>query len=376
MGYALLFSGQGTQHPQMLPWIDAAPAAQPVLRVLEECLGGNWRALLADDTCRASNALAQPLIVGTALAAWAALRPLLAQPPQVVAGYSIGEVAACAAAGAFTPEQAIPLARQRASLMDAAVAGVDTGLLAISAVPEADVLAQCPGLECAIRIAADNNLFGGTRAALAQAEEALRGRATIKRICVALASHTSWMRSATLAFGKLLETSPLQPLECPVALNATGTTTRSTRVLQPALAAQLSQCVQWDSCMAAVAERQPACWRSAAARRSPACGLRATRRSRPARSMTSAAPRARRTGSRGRCDRSVGSVLLGTEGPAPGLAGAGGSVRGRTERATLAKKLLAIDSLGQLGHVACAHTAGSAVVLPRVHDPDDLLDEG
>lgn len=259
MGYALLFSGQGTQHPQMFPWIDAAPAAQPVLRVLEECIGGNWRALLTADACRASNALAQPLIVGTALAAWAALRPLLAQPPQAVAGYSIGEVAACAAAGAFTPEQAIPLARQRASLMDAAVAGVDTGLLAISAVPEADVLALCPGLECAIRIAADNNLFGGTRAALAQAEEALRGRATFKRICVALASHTSWMRSASLEFGKLLETSPMHPLECAIALNATGATTRNARVLRAALAAQLSQCVEWDACMAAVAERQPAC---------------------------------------------------------------------------------------------------------------------
>jgi [acyl-carrier-protein] S-malonyltransferase len=197
--------------------------------------------------------------VGTALAAWAALRPLLPQSPEVVAGYSVGEVTASAAAGAFAPEQAILLAQQRASLMDAAVAGVDTGLLAISAVPEAEVLALCPGLECAIRIDPDNNLFGGTRDALAQAEQALRGRATFKRICVALASHTSWMRSASLEFGKLLETSRLQALKCPVALNATGGTTRSTRVLQSALAAQLSQCVEWGSCMAAVAERQPSC---------------------------------------------------------------------------------------------------------------------
>jgi [acyl-carrier-protein] S-malonyltransferase len=259
MGYALLFSGQGTQHPQMCPWMDEAPAAQPVLCALEECIGGSWRERLAADACRASNALAQPLIVGTALAAWTALRALLPQPPEVVAGYSVGEVAACAAAGAVTPEAAIGLARQRAFLMDAAVAGVDTGLLAISALPEAEVLALCPGLECAIRIAPDNNLFGGTRAALAQAAHALSGRATIKPICVALASHTSWMRSASQEFGKLLETSGWQPLECPVALNATGATTRSTRILQSALAAQVAQCVEWGSCMTAVAERQPSC---------------------------------------------------------------------------------------------------------------------
>lgn len=259
MSYALLFSGQGTQHPQMLPWIDTAPAARPVLRALDACLGGPWRARLAADACPPSNALAQPLIVGTALAAWSVLRPLLPQPPEVVAGYSVGEVAACAAAGACAPEEAILLARQRASLMDAAVAGIDTGLLAASGVPEAQVLAQCPGLECAIRIDPDNNLFGGTRAALAHAEQVLSGRGTCKHICVALASHTAWMRSAAQAFERVLENTRLRALECPVALNATGTTTRSTQVLQAALAAQLAQCVEWGSCMAAIAERQPSC---------------------------------------------------------------------------------------------------------------------
>lgn len=258
MSYALLFSGQGTQHPQMLPWVDAAPAAQPVLHALDACMGGHWRSSLAAGNCHA-NALAQPLIVGTALAAWTVLRSLLPQPPEVVAGYSVGEVAACAAAGACTAQEAIGLARERARLMDVAVAGADTGLLAISGLPEAEVLALCPGLECAIRIAPDNNLFGGARDALAQAEQALLGRATCKRICVTVASHTSWMRSAATAFGQVLEAAPWRPLQCPVALNATGTTTRSASALRAALAAQLARCVEWGSCMTAVAERQPSC---------------------------------------------------------------------------------------------------------------------
>jgi len=259
MSYALLFSGQGTQHAQMLPWLDGESAAQPLLQLLEDGIGGNWRHRLEADGCRASNALAQPLIVGTALAAWAALRPLLPEGPQVVAGYSVGEVAACAAAGAYGAQQAIALARQRAALMEAAVAGHDTGLLAISAITEAAVLAACPGLECAIRIDVDNNLFGGTRQALAEAQQVLQGRAQFQRICVALASHTSWMRTAAEAFGDVVAGIDPRPPECPIALNASGATSRSAAVVASALPAQIARCVEWGACMASIAERRPAC---------------------------------------------------------------------------------------------------------------------
>jgi [acyl-carrier-protein] S-malonyltransferase len=259
MSYAVLFSGQGTQHAQMLPWLDGAPAAQPVLAHLGTCVRGDWRALLAADRCRASNALAQPLIVGTALAAWAALRPLLSQAPAVMAGYSVGELAAFAAAGAYAPHQAIALAQQRAALMDVAVEGADTGMVAISAMLEADVLSACAGMECAIRIDPDNNVFGGDRNALVEAQRVLQHRARFKPICVALASHTSWMRSAADAMRAVVEAIGLRPPECPVALNAIGATSRNARVLGSALAAQLAQCVQWGACMAAVEERKPAC---------------------------------------------------------------------------------------------------------------------
>lgn len=260
MSFAMLFSGQGSQHMAMLPWLDSAPQAQPVLDAMRAALGTNdWRAALADDACRARNAMAQPLITGTALAAWAVLGPLLGETPVVVAGYSVGELPACAAAGLFTPAQALALAGVRAGLMDNAVAGHDTGMLAISQVPRERVLAAAPGLECAIRIDPDNNVYGGTRAALRQAEAALAGRAQFKPICVAIASHTSWMRGAALGFAKELGGQPLGTVECPVAMNATGSTLREPSRIALALSAQLAQPVQWDACMAAVAERQPGC---------------------------------------------------------------------------------------------------------------------
>jgi [acyl-carrier-protein] S-malonyltransferase len=259
MSYALLFPGQGTQHAQMLPWLEAAPAAQPALRALTDAIGADWRRLLEDGRCRSNNALAQPLIVGTALAAWAVLRPLLPEHPEVVAGYSVGEVAAFAAAGVLGVEQAIALARQRAAWMDGAVAGRETGLVGIGSMTEAEVLGACHGLECAIRIDVDSNIYGGTSQSLASARETLADRAKFTDICVTLASHTSWMQDAAAGFADELRATPLHRPSCPIALNATGMTARDIPVLASALARQVGQCVEWRACMASVAERRPGC---------------------------------------------------------------------------------------------------------------------
>jgi [acyl-carrier-protein] S-malonyltransferase len=154
---------------------------------------------------------------------------------------------------------ALFLAQQRAALMDAAVAGHDTGLLAIRGVSEPQVLQACPELECAIRIAPDNNVFGGLRSSLDAVQLELQDRAQFTRLCVALASHTSWMGAAAEGFRAALATLPLRAPGCALALDATGGTTRNARVVADALVTQLTTTVRWDECMAAVAERRPTC---------------------------------------------------------------------------------------------------------------------
>lgn len=259
MSYALIFSGQGTQHTQMLPWLEQQELAHTVLAALSRHMAGNWREMLRGARGRLSNAQAQPLIVGTALAAWAALRPLLSTPPAIVAGYSVGEIAACSAAGMLSAEDAVTLAAMRARFMDSAVAGHETGMVFVGGISERDVLATCAGLETAIRIDDETNVFGGLLAALDKAQVALGHLVQPKRICVALASHTSWMREATVTFRHAMNEVLFEPPDCPMALNATGETTRSVATIVPLLASQLSQPVEWGACMAAIAERQPAC---------------------------------------------------------------------------------------------------------------------
>ena len=262
MTYALLFTGQASQHPAMLSWLEAEPAATPTLMAMSERLGSDWRAQLHNENRRSDNAFAQVLITGTSLAAWAALQDKLLELPAVVAGYSVGELSAFSCAGVFSPEQALQLATQRAHLMDQSVLGLKTGLLSVTGLTESavtEVYANL-GIECAIRIGTNQNLFAGTEKILSKVAPLLEARgAFCKRLDVRVASHSSWMKSASDDFSELLTAMPFANPICPIALNALGVLSRKPIELRTALSQQISSTVQWSACMDAVAERQVSC---------------------------------------------------------------------------------------------------------------------
>lgn len=262
MSYAVLFSGQASQHPDMLPWLESEPAAAETVRAMSELLGPDWRHLLHDPKCRSDNAFAQVLITGTSLAAWAAIKDRLPARPAVVAGYSVGELPAFACAGVFDTDQALMLAVQRAALMDQAVAGLQTGLLSVSGISEATVVAACAdlGIECAIRVTVNHAIFAGTDDALAQAALVLVALGAVcKRLEVRVASHSSWMAPAARTFAEILHGVPFAAPYCPVAVNALGVLSRKPSELRQALSQQLASTVQWSSCMEAMAERKVSC---------------------------------------------------------------------------------------------------------------------
>lgn len=260
MSYAVLFSGQGTQHPGMLPWLESTPASQPALQVMQAVLGEDWRSGLEHVHMRSSNAFAQPLIVGTALAAWAALAAQLPESPAVVAGYSVGELASYAAAGVFSASAAIRLAVQRAAQMDAAVAGLDTGLLSVSGVSTEQVLQSCADLQCAIHMAAEQGIYAGQCTALEAASERLTGKGAVcKLLEVRVASHSRWMERAAKGFSDDLAQQTFARPQAPLVLNATGASSRDLQTLRAALSAQIDHTVQWSACLDAVAEQGVAC---------------------------------------------------------------------------------------------------------------------
>jgi [acyl-carrier-protein] S-malonyltransferase len=259
MSVALLFPGQGTQHVSMLPWLESADAARPALAALRAVIGDDWRARLADAAWSQSNAVAQALVTGTSIAAWAALAPGL---PRVVAvaGYSVGELAACVAAGLVDVDDAMTLAVRRAAAMDACASDGEAGLLGLSNVDPDAVATACArwGLEVAIRTGERRCIVGGATPALAEAAaylSALGAKAT--PLGVRVASHTRAMRAAVPALARALASAHWHAPRAAWVAGITGAVVRDTAEVRRVLAEQVATTVRWDACMDTVAERRP-----------------------------------------------------------------------------------------------------------------------
>ncbi len=257
-GFALLFSGQGTQHPDMLPWLDDD---DDLVRGVEQRLGiAHWRAALADRAWSIRNVNAQLLLTGLALAAWRQLSTRLPRPA-AVAGYSVGELAGFSMAGVFDARTALCLARDRAQAMDASRPDVDGGLMAVSDLDESRMerLLHDFDLDLSIRNGPSNVVLGGRVEDLVAAEHAAvaaGGRCT--RLGVAVASHSRWMQDAAARFARTLEQVDVHAPSVALFSNAAG------RVHDPsqartALAQQLQRTVRWDECMQQINDRQVSC---------------------------------------------------------------------------------------------------------------------
>ena len=253
MSLALLFPGQGVQNPDMLAWVDAEPLAQPALAALARHLGHDWRERLADTGWATANRHAQPLLTGLSLAAWACLAPRLPRPDAVL-GYSVGELPAASAAGAFDVDEALDLARLRAAAMDAA-SSEPAGLIAVHGPVD-----ERFGLDLAIDLSPDRAILGGSLDQIASATPALLARgAEVKPLAIRVASHTLHMAPAVAAFESSLTSRRWRPLASAFIANLDGAELRRPHALKQALAGQIAHTVQWRRAMATLAERRPRC---------------------------------------------------------------------------------------------------------------------
>jgi len=262
MTYALVFPGQGTQHGAMLPWLSRCEESAPLLQSLDEMLGADWRVRVDDAAWATRNAVAQPLVTGVSLAAWAALAPHLG-PPAFVAGYSVGELAAWGAAGLFDARNALAAAAARAAFMDEAGGTGEAAMLSVAGVPidELQGFALQHRLHVAIRIDVGQAVLGGAPQDVDAATPLLQERgARLLRLGVRIASHTPAMQGAAQAFARWLEARPTPAsATCGVICGIDGGARRDAPSLRAALVRQIDHPVRWDLCMQALQERRVRC---------------------------------------------------------------------------------------------------------------------
>lgn len=258
---ALLCSGQGTQHREMFRLTGALAGASRTFAAAERVLGVDPREFVraATDSALYGNRAAQVLCVTQALAARALLAGAIPDR-HIVAGYSVGEVAAWGVGGLLGIEQAISLASVRADIMSHA-SRADDGLASVRGLGYGMVerLAHETQAEIAIVNPNDSFVVGGSGAALrnfcgaALAAGALRAAP----LPVGVASHTSRLAAAVAPLRAAITAHrPVHPPAGLLLLSALdGSLVSEAETGADGLARQISTRLQWSTCLSAAVER-------------------------------------------------------------------------------------------------------------------------
>ncbi|WP_280828251.1 ACP S-malonyltransferase [Mycobacterium sp. OTB74] len=258
---ALLAPGQGSQTPEMLaPWLELAGVADR-LATWSDISGLDLARLGTTATAEeiTDTAVTQPLVVAATLLAHEELtkRGLLSGATTIVAGHSVGEIAAYAIAGVISADDAIKLAATRGAEMAKACALEPTGMSAVLGGDEAEVLARLEALELvpANRNAAGQIVAAGAVSALEKLAEDPPAKARVRQLATAGAFHTHYMSSAAEPYAAAAATVTASEPTTTLLSNADGQPVSSAADAMEKLVAQMTRPVRWDLCSATMRTR-------------------------------------------------------------------------------------------------------------------------
>lgn len=210
--------------------------------------------------------LLQPLLVAVSLGY---LRHLSGRgvQPDLALGHSLGEITALAAAGVVTPPDAVRIAAKRGELMDAAAAGVDGTMLAVTLEDRSKLLDWLNSAPCGkeVTLANDNAptqvVLSGERSALAACAEFIAGEklGRCRLLAVSGPWHSPFMAGAAADFDTWLRQIPMQQPRVPMLLNATAARADTVANIRSQISSALARPVRWTGCMTALRAMNPRC---------------------------------------------------------------------------------------------------------------------
>lgn len=244
----------------LTPWLEL-PGAADRLATWSQISGLDLARLGTTATAEeiTDTAVTQPLVVAATLLAYEELtkRGMPQTAETIVAGHSVGEIAAYAIAGVISADDAVKLAATRGAEMAKACAIEPTGMSAVLGGDEAEVLARLESLDLvpANRNAAGQIVAAGAIAALEKLAEDPPAKARVRQLATAGAFHTRYMASALEGYAAAAESVTTSEPTATLLSNADGQPVASAADAMEKLVSQLTKPVRWDLCSATMRDR-------------------------------------------------------------------------------------------------------------------------
>ncbi|MEL6977056.1 MAG: ACP S-malonyltransferase [Pseudomonadota bacterium] len=269
---AAVFPGQGSQSVGMgRALAEGSPAAKAVFEAVDDALGERLSALIWEGPSETLTLTenAQPALMAVSLAATAALEEAGAPPERYaafVAGHSLGEYSALAAAGALSLGTAARLLRLRGQAMQAATpvgAGAMAAILGLElgAVEALAAEAAAAAGEGAVCEAANDNAPGqvvvsGSAAAVEQAIAIAKDKGAKRALPLSVSApfHCALMQPAAEAMEAALAEAAIAAPKVPLIANVAAAPVSDPAEIRALLVRQVTGRVRWRESMIRAAE--------------------------------------------------------------------------------------------------------------------------
>ncbi len=251
MKKAYVFPGQGSQFPGMAKELYEGNAkGKELLEKANDILGFRITDIMFEGTPEDLKAtrVTQPAIF---LHSVVLAKCYEGFRPDMVAGHSLGEFSALAAAEAISFEDALRLVHIRATQMQLCCEKVPGTMAAIVGLPDEKVEEICDSCESLV-IPANYNCGGqvvisGEKAAVEQACEKAKAEGAKRALPLAVsgAFHSPLMEPARIELGKAIEETRIVTPVCPVYQNVSAQAVTDPQTIKQNLLAQLTSPVRW-----------------------------------------------------------------------------------------------------------------------------------
>ena len=259
MKFAFVFPGQGSQSVGMAQELAGEFAsARAVLDEIDTALDQNLSGLMADGPIETLTLTenAQPALMASSLAVMAVLKAEFdvdVNAAEFVAGHSLGEYSALAAAGALSITDAAKLLKLRGLAMQKAVpVGEGTMAALLGSDEELAAAAVAAGATAGVCAIANDNAPGqivisGSTAAI-EAAIAKAGELGLKKamkLPVSAPFHCPMMQAAADAMAEALAAATIKAPSVPVVANVTARPTSDVETIRKQLVEQVTGRVRW-----------------------------------------------------------------------------------------------------------------------------------